>query len=130
MKTFRRNPVPNYYRGRKSSLQTRRLRKIVKTRYSWGSMDEIAERCIAIISKAKTPPLTNVTLDDAFDSLGLDSLDKINVSFEVEDVFHIQIPDESMNSLRTVRDMVNGVTLLIKQSSQEQIVNVPAEEAQ
>jgi len=79
-------------------------------------MDEIAERCIAIISKAKTPPLTNVTLDDNFDTLGLDSLDKINVSFEVEDVFHIQIPDESMNSLRTVRDMVNGVTMLVEQS--------------
>ena len=86
-------------------------------------MNEIAERCIAIISKAKTPPLTNVTLDDTFDTLGLDSLDKINVSFEVEDVFHIQIPDESLNSLRTVRDMVNGVTLLI-----EQAASIPAAE--
>ncbi|WP_263382364.1 acyl carrier protein [Granulicella arctica] len=86
-------------------------------------MDEIAERCIAIISKAKTPPLTNVTLDDNFDTLGLDSLDKINISFEVEDVFHIQIPDESINSLRTVRDMVNGVTLLVEQS-----VSVPEAE--
>ena len=103
---------------------------IVKTRYSGWSMDEIAERCIAIISKAKTPPLTNVTLDDSFDTLGLDSLDKINVSFEVEDTFHIQIPDESINSLRTVRDMVNGVTLLVSKSSQEQHAAVPAEEAQ
>jgi len=88
-------------------------------------MDEIAERCIAIISKAKTPPLTNVMLDDKFDTLGLDSLDKINVSFEVEDTFHIQIPDESMNSLRTVRDMVNGVKTLVEQQA-----HVPAEEAQ
>jgi acyl carrier protein len=80
-------------------------------------MDDIATRCIAIISKAKNPPLTGVTLDNTFDELGLDSLDKINASFEVEDVFHIQIPDESMNSLRTVRDMVDGVTLLIRQSA-------------
>ncbi len=89
-------------------------------------MDEIAERCIAIISKAKTPPLTGVTLDDSFDTLGLDSLDKINVSFEVEDVFHIQIPDDSMNSLRTVRDMVNGVTLLVGQAAE---AGVSAEES-
>jgi acyl carrier protein len=84
-------------------------------------MDDIAERCIAIIAKAKNPPLTNVTLDDSFDTLGLDSLDKINASFEVEDVFHIQIPDESMNSLRTVRDMVDGVTKLVNESASEPI---------
>ncbi len=90
-------------------------------------MDEIADRCIAIISKAKTPPLANVTLDDSFDTLGLDSLDKINVSFEVEDVFHIQIPDESMNSLRTVRDMVNGVARLIEQTA---TIPAPAKDSQ
>ena len=82
-------------------------------------MDEIAERCIAIVSKAKTPPLEGVTLDSSFDALGLDSLDKINISFEVEDVFSIQIPDDSMNSLRTVRDMVEGVVLLQSKPVQE-----------
>ena len=76
------------------------------------AMDEIAERCIAIVAKAKTPPLDDVTLDSSFDALGLDSLDKINISFEVEDVFAIQIPDDSMSSLRTVRDMVDGVKSL------------------
>ena len=75
-------------------------------------MDQVAERCIAIVAKAKTPPLEGVTLDSSFDALGLDSLDKINVSFEVEDVFDIQIPDDAMNSLRTVRDMVEGVERL------------------
>ncbi len=79
-------------------------------------MEEIAERCIAIVTKAKTPPLEGVTLDSNFDALGLDSLDKINISFEVEDIFCIQIPDDSMNSLRTVRDMVDGVKRLQRQS--------------
>jgi acyl carrier protein len=78
-------------------------------------MDEIADRCIAIIAHTKMPALENVTLDDSFDSLGLDSLDKINASFEVEDVFAIQIPDDSMNSIKTVRDMVDGVRRLIAQ---------------
>jgi acyl carrier protein len=82
-------------------------------------MDEIADRCIAIIAQTKTPPLENVTLDSSFDELGLDSLDKINASFEVEDLFSIQIPDESMNSLRTVRDMVDGVRRLVAQAGSE-----------
>ncbi len=38
-------------------------------------MDEIADRCIAIISKTKTPPLTGVTRDQSVDELGVDSLD-------------------------------------------------------
>ena len=86
-------------------------------------MDEIAERCIAIVAKAKTPPLTGVTLDSSFDALGLDSLDKINISFEVEDLFSIQIPDDSMNSLRTVRDMVDGV----KSLQNQQVSREPAQ---
>jgi acyl carrier protein len=84
-------------------------------------MDEIADRCIAIIARTKTPPLENVELDSSFDELGLDSLDKINASFEVEDVFSIQIPDESMNSLRTVRDMVDGVKRLVAQTSEQAV---------
>ncbi|NYF78031.1 acyl carrier protein [Granulicella arctica] len=81
-------------------------------------MDDIADRCIAIIAKSKNPPLEGVTLDSSFDELGMDSLDKINASFAVEDTFDIQIPDESMNSLRTVRDMVNGVTLLLNKPAE------------
>jgi acyl carrier protein len=84
-------------------------------------MDEIADRCIAIIAKTKTPPLENVALDSSFDELGLDSLDKINASFEVEDVFAIQIPDDSMNSLRTVRDMVDGVKRLVAQAGEHTV---------
>ncbi len=82
-------------------------------------MDEIADRCIALVAKAKTPPLEGVTLDSSFDALGLDSLDKINVSFEVEDHFGIEIPDDSMNSLRTVRDMVEGVKSLQAKAAME-----------
>ena len=93
-------------------------------------MDDIADRCMAIIAKTKTPPLTNVTLDSSFDELGLDSLDKINASFEVEDVFQIQIPDESMNSLRTVRDMVDGVTRLVAESPHPAVLALPAQSAE
>jgi acyl carrier protein len=91
-------------------------------------MDEIADRCIAIIARTKTPPLENVRLESSFDELGLDSLDKINASFEVEDVFAIQIPDESMNSLRTVQDMVDGVKRLVVQADEEQSTGAQAVE--
>jgi acyl carrier protein len=75
-------------------------------------MDDIAERCIELVAKSKNLPPSSVTLESTFDELNLDSLDKINLSFAVEELFHIEIPDESLNSLKTVGDVVRGVERL------------------
>jgi acyl carrier protein len=75
-------------------------------------MDDIANRCIEIIAKSKSIPANTITLASTFDELNIDSLDKINISFEVEEAFNIEIPDEALSTLRTVGDMVQGVTRL------------------
>jgi acyl carrier protein len=76
-------------------------------------MDEIAQRCIDIIAKSKGIPVESVHLDSTFDSLAIDSLDKINISFEVEEAFEIEIPDDALGSLKTVGDIVSGVHKLL-----------------
>jgi acyl carrier protein len=75
-------------------------------------MDDIAQRCIEIIAKSKGIPADSITLDSTFDSLNIDSLDKINISFEVEEAFSIEIPDEALGTIKTVGDMVRGVNEL------------------
>jgi len=77
-------------------------------------MDEgsVEQRCIAIIAKSKLIPEDTVTRDKTFDELAIDSLDKINISFEIEDAFNIQIPDDSISSLKTVGDVIDGVIRL------------------
>lgn len=75
-------------------------------------MDDIAQRCIEIIAKSKGIPADSITLDSTFDSLNIDSLDKINISFEVEEIFNIEIPDEALGTIKTVGDMVRGVAQL------------------
>jgi acyl carrier protein len=75
-------------------------------------MDDIATRCIDIIAKSKSIPADTISLASTFDELNIDSLDKINISFEVEEAFSIEIPDEALSTLRTVGDMVEGVTRL------------------
>jgi acyl carrier protein len=75
-------------------------------------MNDIAERCIDIIAKSKGIPANTITLASTFDELNIDSLDKINISFEVEEAFNIEIPDEALSTLRTVGDMIEGVTKL------------------
>ena len=76
------------------------------------TMNDIAERCIDIIAKSKGIPANTITLASTFDELNIDSLDKINISFEVEEAFNIEIPDEALSTLRTVGDMIEGVTKL------------------
>ena len=76
-------------------------------------MEDIAKRCIEIIAKSKSIPEDTITLESNFDQLNVDSLDKINISFEVEEAFSIEIPDDALGSIKTVGDMVNGVQKLV-----------------
>ena len=75
-------------------------------------MDDIESRIIELVAKSKNLPLEKVRLESTFDELAVDSLDKINLSFAVEEMFLIEIPDESLNSLKTVDDVVRGVETL------------------
>src|ERR1700689_5291573 len=75
-------------------------------------MDDTRSRIIEIVAKSKNLPESDVRLDSTFDELQIDSLDKINLSFAVEEMFSIEFPDESLNSLKTVGDVVRGVEKL------------------
>jgi acyl carrier protein len=75
-------------------------------------MDDIESRIIELVAKSKNLPAADVRMDSTFDELQVDSLDKINLSFAVEEMFAIEIPDESLNSLKTVGDVVRGVETL------------------
>jgi acyl carrier protein len=73
---------------------------------------EITTCIIDLVAKSKSIPPDTITPATTFDELNIDSLDKINLSFEVEELFSIAIPDDSLNSLRTVGDVIAGVQRL------------------
>ncbi len=75
-------------------------------------MSDIATRCIEIIAKSKSIPANTITLASTFEELNVDSLDKINICFEVEETFNVEIPDEALGTIKTVGDMVDGVAKL------------------
>lgn len=75
-------------------------------------MDDVASRCIDLLAQSKNIPASTITLDSSFEELGVDSLDKINLSFAIEEDFGITIPDDNLNKLRTVGDVVRGVERL------------------
>jgi acyl carrier protein len=75
--------------------------------------DEIAQKVLAVIAQVKRLPAESVALDSSFEQLGIDSLDGMNILFELENEFDINIPDEQARSIRSVREMVEGVKKLI-----------------
>jgi acyl carrier protein len=78
------------------------------------STEDITHAIIAIIAAQKSIPPESITPASTFDQLQMDSLDKINLSFEVEERFKINIPDDALDSLRTVGDVIAGVQRLQK----------------
>ena len=76
-------------------------------------MNNVESRIIDLIAKFKKISVSEVGMDTALSGLQIDSLDKINLSFEVEEMFGIEIPDASLNSLKTVGDVVRGVESLL-----------------
>ena len=75
--------------------------------------EEMRERVLTIIAKTRHIPVETVTLDKTFEELQMDSLDAINIVFEIEEEFKIAITNEQMASLRSVRDVVEGIDKLL-----------------
>lgn len=57
-------------------------------------------------------PETEITLDAAFVDLGLDSLDGLEMMFDLETEFDLAIPDEVAGEIKTVREAVEGIERL------------------
>ena len=78
--------------------------------------DAVSEKILSLVAAIKRIPREKVTLDSSFEELGIDSLDGINLIFEVEGAFDVSIPDEQARSIRSVRQMVEGVNTLLAAS--------------
>jgi acyl carrier protein len=79
---------------------------------------ELTTRILAVIARSRRIPVELVTLDKSFEDLNIDSLDGINLVFELENAFNIVVPDEAARQIRTVREMVEGVEQLVAASSE------------
>ena len=75
--------------------------------------DELIERVCKVIATSKRIPAERVTVDSAFEELGIDSMDAVEILFALENEFDINIPDEEVKNVRNVRQMVEGVEKLM-----------------
>lgn len=60
-----------------------------------------------LISKGLNVDREKITIDTHLQKdLGADSLDAVDLIMEIEDTFNVEIPDEVVTNLNTVRDIV------------------------
>lgn len=75
--------------------------------------DDLIERVISVIATTQHLPPESVTIESTFEELKIDSLDGINLLFAMEGEFDIDIPDDEARKIRSVREMVDGIQLLL-----------------
>jgi acyl carrier protein len=78
--------------------------------------DELTQRILRIIAETQRKDPAEVTIDSTFEELGIDSMDGVNIVFALENEFNINVPDEEVKNIRSVRDMVTGVERLVAQA--------------
>jgi len=78
-------------------------------------MSDIASDVIAIIAKKKRVEKPNIELADRLEDLGLESLDAVEMIFDLEEKFDIEIPyNANINNPRTEFDTVGDVVHAIE----------------
>jgi acyl carrier protein len=80
---------------------------------------EIADKTISVIAEFKEIDKDTIKVDTKLTDLGMDSLDALNLVFELEEAFDIVIPDENAFETETVADMVAGIEKLLEAKANE-----------
>ncbi len=75
--------------------------------------DTVAQTVISLIAKTKKIPPESITFDSTLDELKIDSLDGLNLFFELEETLDITIPDERAKTMRSVGQIVRELEMLI-----------------
>lgn len=67
---------------------------------------ELESKVVKIVASVKQVSPDAIRVDATFDELGIDSLDRINILFEIESEFNIDIPDEEARVINSVSGIV------------------------
>ena len=77
--------------------------------------DTVSQRVISTIAKIRKIPPEQISLQTTFEELGMDSLDGLNLIFELEEEFNINVPDDQALALRNVGQLVDGLKKLLSE---------------
>jgi acyl carrier protein len=73
----------------------------------------VEERVIKVFADFKKISPDEIKSDTTFEEMGLDSLDGLNLIFELEEEFDITVPDDKVQEMKSIKEVVDGVQYLI-----------------
>ena len=76
--------------------------------------NDTASKIIAIIADQLTIKKEDVSEDASMESLGADSLDRVEIVMKIEEEFGIEINDEDADNLVTVKQAIDYIHALRK----------------
>lgn len=79
-------------------------------------MTDVTADVVAIIAKMARPPRPNIQLTDRLEDLGVESLGAVELIFELEEKFDIQVPynaNSAGQEFQTVGDIVGAIKGLV-----------------
>ena len=86
----------------------------------------VEERVIKVFADFKKVPVEEITAYTTFEELGFDSLDGLNLVFELEEEFDLTIPDDRVADMKGVRQAVEGIEGLLDAKARGVDVNAQA----
>ena len=90
-------------------------------------MTILQERVITTIAKAVPLDRSLIKPDSTFDELGVESLDVVNIVFELEDEFEIEIPNDfNMSELETIADVTRAIEFWLTEGGDDAVRQVRA----
>lgn len=75
--------------------------------------NSISEMVIRVFAEFKKVPVEDIKPNTTFEELGFDSLDGLNLIFELEEEFDLVIPDDKVQSMRSVSQVIEGIESLL-----------------
>ena len=85
------------------------------------SDETVATRVINVFAKFKKMSPQDIKMDTTFEELGLDSLDGLNLIFELEEEFDLMVPDDKVQSMKSVSEVVEGIEWILANPDQQPI---------
>lgn len=80
--------------------------------------ESIQERVLRVIATKQRLPLESLRPESTFEELGIDSLDRLNILFDLEGEFEIEIDDEEAKKVTNLQQMVAGIEHLVGAKAQ------------
>ncbi len=82
--------------------------------------ESVEQRVLRVIAVTRRVPVETIHATSTFEELGIDSLDRINILFELEGEFEIEIDDEQAKQVTTLQQMIDGIALLLAAKAAKQ----------